>query len=78
MAIRVNGVLIPEQAVLAELKRLIDYYSQHFSRAELGRQMEVLVSGPRNMQSEHGCCSTRSSAGTWMCPMPRWTRRCRP
>ena len=43
MAIRVNGVLIPEQAVLAELKRLIDYYSQHFSRAELGRQMEVLV-----------------------------------
>ena len=43
MAIRVNGVLIPEQAVLAELKRLIDYYAQHFSRAELGQQMEVLV-----------------------------------
>ena len=43
MAIRVNGVLIPEQAVLAELKRLIDFYSQHLSRAELGRQMDVLV-----------------------------------
>ncbi len=43
MAIRVNGVLIPEQAVLAELKRLIDYYAQHLSRAELGQQMDVLV-----------------------------------
>ncbi len=43
MAIRVNGVQIPEQAILTELKRLIDFYSQHVSREELGRQMEVLV-----------------------------------
>lgn len=43
MAIRVNGERIPEQAVLAELKRLIDFYAQHLSKAELGREMEVLV-----------------------------------
>lgn len=43
MAIKVNGQRIPEQAVLTELKRLIDFYSQHLPREELGRQMETLV-----------------------------------
>lgn len=43
MAIQVNGERIPEQAVLAELKRLIDFYSQHLTREELGRQMATLV-----------------------------------
>jgi parvulin-like peptidyl-prolyl isomerase len=43
MAIRVNGERIPEQAVLTELKRLIDFYSQHLPREELGRQMATLV-----------------------------------
>lgn len=43
MSIRVNGQRIPEQAVLTELRRLIDFYSQHLSREELGREMEILV-----------------------------------
>ncbi len=43
MAIRVNGQKIPEQATLTELRRLIDFYSQHLPREELGRQMETLV-----------------------------------
>lgn len=47
MSIRVNGERIPEQAVLTELKRLIDFYSQHLSKEELGRQMDTLVKKAR-------------------------------
>ena len=42
MTLRVNGKIIPEQAILTELKRLIDFYSQHLSREELGRGMTEL------------------------------------
>lgn len=47
MSIRVNGERIPEQAVLTELKRLIDFYSQHLPKDELGRQMDTLVKRAR-------------------------------
>jgi len=43
MAIKVNGETIPENAVMAELKRLMDFYSRHLSRAELGRSMGTLL-----------------------------------
>jgi parvulin-like peptidyl-prolyl isomerase len=47
MTLRVNGRTIPEKAVLAELKRLIDFYSQHLSRTELGERMAELVKKAR-------------------------------
>ena len=43
MAIRVNGEAIPENAVMAELKRLMDFYSKHMFRSELGRSMGPLL-----------------------------------
>ncbi len=43
MAIKVNGEAIPDSAVLAEMKRLMDFYSRHMSREELGRNMGTLV-----------------------------------
>lgn len=43
MTLRVNGQVVPEKAILAELKRLLDFYSQHMPREELGRNMPVLV-----------------------------------
>jgi parvulin-like peptidyl-prolyl isomerase len=42
MTLRVNGKAIPEQAVLSELKRLMDFYGRHMSRDELGRHAEEL------------------------------------
>lgn len=47
MTLRVNGQVIPEKAILAELKRLIDFYSQHMPREELGRHMTGLVERAR-------------------------------
>lgn len=47
MTIRVNGQVIPEKAILTELKRLIDYYSQHMSRAELAARMGELAGKAR-------------------------------
>ncbi len=47
MTIRVDGQVIPEKAILAELKRLIDFYSQHMPREELGRNMVTLVDRAR-------------------------------
>jgi parvulin-like peptidyl-prolyl isomerase len=47
VALRVNGQVISEQAILAELKRLLDFYSVHMTREELGRQMETLLQRAR-------------------------------
>jgi parvulin-like peptidyl-prolyl isomerase len=47
MKIRVNGQTISEKAVLAELKRLMDFYSQHMPREELGRHTEELLKRAR-------------------------------
>jgi len=43
MTIKVNGQKIPEKAVLAELKRLMEFYGQHMPREELGRHVAELV-----------------------------------
>lgn len=43
MLLRVNGRNIPEAAVLNELQRLLEFYSQHFSRAELGMHADELL-----------------------------------
>ena len=47
MTLRVNGKIIPEKAILTEMKRLIDFYSQHLSREELGRSMVELTAKAR-------------------------------
>ena len=47
MKIKVNGQIISEKAVLAELKRLMDFYSQHMPREELGRHTEELLKRAR-------------------------------
>jgi parvulin-like peptidyl-prolyl isomerase len=43
MTIRVNGQVIPEKAIITELKRLIDFYNRHMSRAEIARNMGDLA-----------------------------------
>jgi parvulin-like peptidyl-prolyl isomerase len=43
MTLKVNGKSIPEAAILNELKRLLEFYSQHLSRAELGQHADELV-----------------------------------
>ncbi len=47
MTLRVNGRNIPEAAVLNELKRLLEFYSQHLSRAELGEHADELLAKAR-------------------------------
>jgi len=47
MTLQVNGKIIPEKAVLAELKRLMDFYGQHMPREELGRHASELVERAR-------------------------------
>lgn len=47
MTLKVNGKIIPETAILNELKRLLDFYSQHLSRAELGKHADELVEKAR-------------------------------
>jgi len=47
MTLKVNGQLIPEKAVLAELKRLMEFYGRHLPREELGRQAGELVARAR-------------------------------
>ncbi|MEI6563810.1 MAG: peptidylprolyl isomerase [bacterium] len=47
MTIKVNGQVVPEKAILAELKRLMDFYSQHMPREELGRHAEELLGRAR-------------------------------
>lgn len=42
MTLRVNGKAIPEQAVLSELKRLMEFYGRHMTRDELGRNAAEL------------------------------------
>lgn len=43
MTIRVNGQVIPEKAIITELKRLIDFYSRHMPRTEIARNMGELA-----------------------------------
>ena len=43
MTLRVNGEVIPETVVLAELKRLLEFYSEHVPKEELGRRMQELL-----------------------------------
>jgi peptidyl-prolyl cis-trans isomerase C len=47
MTLKVNGKSIPEAAILNELKRLLDFYSQHLSRAEVGKHADELVEKAR-------------------------------
>ena len=47
MTLRVNGQLIAEEVILAELKRLMQFYSEHLPREELGRQMDALLKKAR-------------------------------
>ena len=47
MTLKVNGQTIPEKAVLAELKRLMEFYGQHMPREELGRYAAELVERAR-------------------------------
>ena len=47
MTLKVNGQKIPEKAVLAELKRLMEFYGQHMPREELGRHAAELVERAR-------------------------------
>lgn len=47
MTLRVNGRNIPEVAVVNELKRLLEFYSQHLPREELGRHADDLLERAR-------------------------------
>lgn len=47
MTLRVNGQIIPEKAILAELKRLMEFYGQHMPREELGRHAAELMERAR-------------------------------
>lgn len=47
MTLKVNGRVIPDKAVLAELKRLMEFYSQHMPREELGRHAAELLERAR-------------------------------
>lgn len=47
MTLKVNGRVIPEKAVLAELKRLMDFYAQHMPREEVGRHAPELLERAR-------------------------------
>ena len=47
MTLRVNGQPIADEVILAELKRLMQFYSEHLPREELGRQMDVLLKQAR-------------------------------
>jgi peptidyl-prolyl cis-trans isomerase C len=43
MTLRVNGEPIPEEAILTELHRLMEFHAQHVSREDLGHHMPELV-----------------------------------
>lgn len=47
MTLKVNGRVIPEKAILAELKRLMEFYGQHMPREELGRHAAELFERAR-------------------------------
>ena len=47
MTLRVNGQVISDKAILAELKRLMEFYGQHMPREELGRHAAELVERAR-------------------------------
>lgn len=43
MTLRVNGEVIPTSVILVELKRLIQFYSEHMPKVEVGRKMKDLL-----------------------------------
>lgn len=47
MTLRVNGRIIPDKAIMAELKRLMEFYGQHMPREELGRHAGELLERAR-------------------------------
>jgi parvulin-like peptidyl-prolyl isomerase len=47
MTLQVNGRVIPDKAVLVELKRLMEFYGQHMPREELGRHSVELLERAR-------------------------------
>lgn len=47
MTLRVNGEPIADAVVLTELQRLIRFYSEHMPKAEIGRQMPMLLKKAR-------------------------------
>jgi parvulin-like peptidyl-prolyl isomerase len=47
MTLRVNGEPIADAVVLTELQRLIRFYSEHLPKAEIGRQMPMLLKKAR-------------------------------
>lgn len=48
MATRVNGQIIPEEAIQYELTRLIRFYAEHISESEIRAQMPVLKERARD------------------------------
>ena len=47
MSVRINGEELPEAAILMELQRLIQFYKEHLSKAEIGRRMPQLMRAAR-------------------------------
>lgn len=48
MTIRVNGDIIPDEAIMYELSRLVQFYSEHMSEAEVRKQMDALKARARD------------------------------
>ncbi len=48
MSVRINGEELPEAAILMELQRLIQFYKDHLSKAEIGRRMPQLMRAARD------------------------------
>ncbi len=48
MSVRINGEELPEAAILTELQRLIQFYKDHLSKAEIGRRMPQLMRAARD------------------------------
>ncbi len=42
MSVKINGEIIPDEAIEFELKRLVKFYSQHMPPGEVSKQMELL------------------------------------
>ena len=64
MTLKVNGQKIPDKAILAELKRLMEFYGQHMPREELGRHVTELVERAREHPSGRSCWWRRSNGAT--------------
>ena len=71
MGLSVNGVEIPEGAIGFELKRLIQFYSQHMPEEQIEEQMETLKAKARDQAIGHTCLSKKPSAGVYTCRRPK-------